>query len=232
MTDILVEGLDVASQSTQHVPPDALANEHIRAFFHESIKRCCPDRIYWCNGSAYEREQLIRDSTSEGLLIDVDRARLPGCYLRRIDPAKVAPIGQYAFFCTPRRQAVPSRACWIEADAAKPELDSVFNGSMIGRTMFVVPFLMRISNGFRPCKVGVQITDSMYVAIRIGSMTRIGDDGLKAVGQSDDFVRCLHTRGELCGSEQRAYYFPLENSLYSIGSGYELVFEGCRKLET
>jgi phosphoenolpyruvate carboxykinase (GTP) len=201
------------------VPPNVLANEHVRHFVHQAIKQCRPDRIYWCNGSDYERQKLTEQAVREGVLIELNQDKLPGCYLHRSNPYDVARSEQCTFVCTPSQDGAGPTNNWMESKAAYAKMESLFNGCMAGQTMYIIPFLMG-PPGSPLAKVGVQITDSIYVALNMGIITRMGDVALKHLGDSDEFTRCLHSVADCDPQRRYVCHFPLDNTIYSFGSGY------------
>ena len=135
MTTIL-EPEQTADEALQHhVPPDALANKHVRDFFYKAIKECFPDKIYWCNGSEYERQRLIADAVREGVLIELNQEKLPGCYLHRSNPNDVARSEHCTFVCAPSQGMAGPTNNWMESKAAYAKMSDLFDGCMVGRTM-------------------------------------------------------------------------------------------------
>jgi phosphoenolpyruvate carboxykinase (GTP) len=178
-----------------------------------------PDRILVCDGSEGERDQLIRECLASGELIELNQAKLPGCYLHRSAPHDVARTEHLTFVCTEREEDAGPNNNWMPPGEAKAKLTGLFTGAMSGRTMYVVPFLMG-PPGSRFSKVGVEITDSKYVVLSMRVMTRAGNVALDHLGTSDDFTRCLHSVGDLSPDRRFIMHFPESNSVWSIGSGY------------
>jgi len=178
-----------------------------------------PDRVLVCEGSEAERDQLVRESLASGELIELNQAKLPGCYLHRSAPHDVARTEHLTFVCTEREEDAGPNNNWMAPPEAKAKLTHLFTGAMSGRTMYVVPFLMG-PPGSRFSKVGVEITDSKYVVLSMQIMTRAGTIALDHLGASDDFTRCLHSIGDLSPDRRFIMHFPESNSVWSIGSGY------------
>jgi phosphoenolpyruvate carboxykinase (GTP) len=183
------------------------------------IKLCRPDAIYWCNGSRPERERLLEDAVKAGVLLPLNRERLPNCYLHRSNTNDVARSEHLTFICTPSDDMCGPTNNWMEPKVAYTKLRGLFDGCMKGRTMYVVPFVMGPA-GSPLAKVGVQITDSIYVAISMGIMTRMGDVAWKQLKESDDFTRCVHSTGDCNPDRRYICHFPLDNAIWSFGSGY------------
>jgi phosphoenolpyruvate carboxykinase (GTP) len=191
----------------------------VRQWVQECAGLCEPDRIVWCDGSPDERRALCEQGVSEGILIRLNQEKLPNCYLHRSNPNDVARTEQLTFICTPSEDMAGPTNNWIETKAAYNRLRPLFNGCMRGRTMYVIPFVMG-PIGSPLAKVGVQVTDSLYVAVSMGIMTRMGDVAWKQLGDDDEFTRCLHSIGDVNPERRYICHFPLDNTIWSFGSGY------------
>jgi phosphoenolpyruvate carboxykinase (GTP) len=202
-------------------------NRHVRAWIDQCIELCQPKDVYWCDGSEQEKQSLLGEGQRQGVFIKLHEQKLPGCYLHRSNPNDVARSEQLTFICTPIQDMAGPTNNWMEARQAYAKLRGLFHGSMAGRTMYVIPFVMG-PIGSPLAKVGVQLTDSNYVAVSMGIMTRMGTAAwrqLAASGGGDsvdapEFTRCLHSVGD-CNPERRYIcHFPLDNTIWSFGSGY------------
>ncbi len=200
---------------------DGVALEHpgIRAWIDEVAALTRPDRVVVCDGSEAEKDQLTAESVATGELIALNQQKLPGCYLHRSAPHDVARTEHLTFVCTERQDDAGPNNNWMPPNEARAKLTPLFTGSMTGRTMYVVPFLMG-PKGSRFSKVGVEITDSRYVVLSMRIMTRMGRIALEHLGASDDFTRCLHSLGDLSPDRRFIVHFPETNTVWSIGSGY------------
>src|SRR3989442_4464090 len=178
-----------------------------------------PDRIVYCDGSEVEGRQLIGECLKTGELIELNQQKMPGCYLHRSAPHDVARTEHLTFISTTDQEDAGPTNNWIEPHQAKAKLTPLFRGTMKGRTMFVVPFLMG-PPGSPYSKIGVEITDSRYVALNMRIMTRIGNVAIEQLGRGDDFTRCLHSLGDLSPDRRFIVHFPEENAVWSVGSGY------------
>ena len=194
-------------------------NAHVRAWVEQCAALCRPDRVVWLDGSADERQRLIRQGVAEGVFIELNQQKLPGCYLHRSNPNDVARTEQLTFICTPGPDMAGPTNNWMETKAAYAKLRGLFHDCMKGRTMYVVPFVMG-PTGSPLAKVGVQLTDSVYVAVSMGLMTRMGDVAWRQLGDSDEFTRCLHSLGDVNPERRYICHFPLDNTIWSFGSGY------------
>jgi phosphoenolpyruvate carboxykinase (GTP) len=204
-------------------------NRFVRDWVRQCASLCHPDNIYWCNGSAEEKQHLIERGVQEGVFITLNQQKLPGCYLHRSNPNDVARSEQNTFICTPGADMAGPTNNWMEVKAAYAKLKALFAGCMKGRTMYVIPFVMG-PIGSPLAKVGVQVTDSVYVAVSMGLMTRMGDVAWRQLaangapaGDPDaapEFTRCMHSVGDCNPDRRYICHFPLDNTIWSFGSGY------------
>jgi len=178
-----------------------------------------PDRVVFCDGSEAERARLVRECLASGELIELNQQKLPGCYLHRSAPHDVARTEHLTFICTSRRDDAGPTNNWMSPVEARAKVTPMLTGSMAGRTMFVVPFLMG-PPGSKFSKMGVEITDSRYVVLNMRIMTRMGQVALDHLGERDDFTKCLHSLGDLSPERRLIVHFPEENAVWSVGSGY------------
>jgi len=197
----------------------ALKHSGIRKWVDDVAAMTRPDRILFCDGSDSEKDDLIQESLKLGELIELNQQKMPGCYLHRSAPHDVARTEHLTFVCTAEKEDAGPNNNWMAPADATAKLTPLFTGSMKGRTMYVVPFLMG-PPGSRFSKVGVEITDSKYVVLSMRIMTRVGQPALDHLGSSDDFTRCLHSLGDLSPERRFIMHFPEQNTVWSIGSGY------------
>ncbi|MBI5517160.1 MAG: phosphoenolpyruvate carboxykinase (GTP) [Deltaproteobacteria bacterium] len=178
-----------------------------------------PDRVVWCDGSDEERKALTELAVASGVLLPLNQDKRPGCYLHRSNPNDVARVEQLTFICTPTREEAGPTNNWMAPDEAYAKVGKLFDGSMKGRTMYVVPYVMG-PLGSPYAKVGVELTDSVYVVLNMRIMTRMGRGALAMLGSGEDFNRGLH--GTLDCNPERRYicHFPQDNTIWSVGSGY------------
>ncbi len=178
-----------------------------------------PDRIVWCNGSEDEYHALIEQMLREGTLLRLNERKYPNCYLHRSHPTDVARTEHLTFICTPKPEDAGPTNNWMSPEEARERVGSLFRGCMRGRTMYVVPYLMG-PPGSPFSEVGVEVTDSPYVVANMRIMTRMGTIALEHLGDSDRFVRGLHSLGDLSPERRYICHFPEERMIWSIGSGY------------
>jgi phosphoenolpyruvate carboxykinase (GTP) len=197
----------------------AYANEQVRQWVATCAEMCKPSEIHWCDGSQEERSALLERAVGEGVLIRLNPQKLPDCYLHRSNPNDVARSEQLTFICAPSEDMAGPTNNWMETRQAYARLRGLFSGCMAGRTMYVVPFVMG-PIGSPLAKVGVELTDSIYVAISMGVMTRMGTVAWEQLGDSDEFTRCLHSLGDVNPQRRYICHFPADNTVWSFGSGY------------
>lgn len=195
------------------------ANSTVRAWVEKCAALCQPDQIVWCDGSQQERQRLFEQGVREGVFVKLNEKKWPGCYYHRSNSNDVARTEHLTFICTPNPDMAGPTNNWMNDKEAYQKLGGLFAGCMKGRTMYVVPFVMG-QPGSPLAKVGVELTDSIYVVQNMGIMTRMGQIAWEQLGDSDEFTRCLHSIGD-CNPERRYIcHFPLDNTIWSFGSGY------------
>jgi len=191
----------------------------IERWVEESARLTTPKKIVWCDGSEAQQRGLIEQMLADGTLIGMNAKTYPNCYLHRSDPSDVARTEQITFICSRLQSDAGPTNNWMSPADAKEKVSGLFRWSMKDRTMYVVPYLMGPANS--PfSKVGVEITDSPYVAASMYIMARIGRVALERLGNSEDFVPGLHSLGDLSPDRRYVLHFPEEKLIWSIGSGY------------
>lgn len=194
-------------------------NPHLLAWVDECARLTKPDRVVWCDGSLEEKERLTAEAVRDGILIPLNQEKLPGCYLHRSNPNDVARVEHLTFICTPRQEDAGPTNNWMSPEDAYRKLGQLFDGSMTGRTMYVIPYSMG-PVGSPLAKIGVELTDSIYVVLNMRIMTRIGKDVLHVLGDSNDFNRGLHSTLDVNPDRRFICHFPEDNTIWSVGSGY------------
>ena len=206
-------------ERASNASPHAKANANVMAWVQQCAALCQPDQVVWCDGSERERQRLLKQAVEEGVLIQLNQQKLPGCYLHRSNPNDVARSEHLTLICTPSEDMAGPTNNWMEPRAAYAKMRGLYDGCMKGRTMYVVPFVMG-PIGSPLAKVGVELTDSIYVVLNMGIMTRMGDIAWRQLGDSDEFTRCLHSLGDVNPERRYVMHFPLDNTIWSFGSGY------------
>jgi phosphoenolpyruvate carboxykinase (GTP) len=180
---------------------------------------CQPDEVFWCDGSDEEKEELTRIAFKCGDLIPLNQEKLPGCYLHRSALNDVARTENLTFVCTATQEEAGPNNNWMAPAESYDKLSKIYAGAMRGRTLYVIPFLMG-APGSSFSKVGIQVTDSVYVVLNMRIMTRMGKIALEHLGDSDDFTRCLHSKADLDIERRFICHYPQDNTIWSVGSGY------------
>ena len=178
-----------------------------------------PDRIHWCDGSDEEFAALTALMVERGDLIPLNGRTHPGCYLHRSDPRDVARVEHLTFVCTSDADNAGPNNHWMAPTQAHAQIDALFDGCMRGRTLYVVPYCMGPIDSAL-ARVGVEITDSPYVVANMRLMTRMGRAAQARIERGEDFVRGLHSIGELDPERRLIMHFPEQTTIKSYGSGY------------
>jgi phosphoenolpyruvate carboxykinase (GTP) len=195
------------------------SNPHILKFVEQTAARTRPANIFWCDGSEPEKNYLYDQAVEQGVLIRLDEKKWPGCYYHRSNVNDVARVEQCTFICTESPQDAGPTNNWAAPQEMLAKLEGLLDGCMEGRTMFVVPYLMG-PPGSPLSKVGVELTDSIYVALNMRIMARMGAEALNHLGQSSDFNEGVHSVLD-CNPDRRFIcHFPEKNRIISVGSGY------------
>ncbi|HOW27424.1 MAG TPA: phosphoenolpyruvate carboxykinase (GTP) [Elusimicrobiota bacterium] len=194
-------------------------HQKLTAWVDEMVRLCKPDRVVWCDGSEDEKRRLTADALRSGDLEELNQEKLPGCYLHHSALNDVARTEHLTYICTPTKDETGPTNNWMEPGEAYRTLGGLFDGSMKGRTMYVVPFVMGPARS--PfSKVVVELTDSLYVALNIRIISRMGKVALDMLGETGEFTKALHSKGDLDMARRFICHFPQDNTIWSIGSGY------------
>ncbi len=194
-------------------------NTPLAQWVDEMSQLCQPDAIHWCDGSETEHASLTQQAVDNGELIPLHAQKFPGCYYHRSAENDVARMEKLTYICTRSKTEAGPTNHWMDPQEAYSKLGAIFKGSMKGRTMYVVPFLMG-PPGSTHSKVGVQLTDSLYVVLSMRIMTRMGRVALDQLAETDQFTRCLHGKADLAMDHRFICHFPEDNTVWSVGSNY------------
>ena len=193
-------------------------NKKVLGFVKETEQLCQPDKIVWIDGSEEQLEALRAQAVEEKILIKLNQEKLPGCYLHRTTVNDVARVEGRTFICSENKDDSAPINNWMKTDEALELLNGLFKGVMKGRTMYVIPYSMG-AVGSKFSKIGIELTDSIYVVLNMAIMTRIGQKVLDALGDGD-FVKGLHSYAELSEEKRYICHFPELNLIMSINSNY------------
>jgi len=194
-------------------------NQSLISWVESQIQLCQPDQVHWCDGSEAERAALTEQAVAQGILVRLNQEKLPGCYYHRSNPNDVARVEQCTFICTQMQEDAGPTNNWMAPKAMYDKLRGLCAGAMKGRTMYVVPYLMGPA-GSPLTKVGIELTDSLYVVLSMRIMARMGQVALEQLGDSDDFNRGLHCMLDLHPDRRFIAHFPQDNAVISVGSNY------------
>ena len=178
-----------------------------------------PQRVVWCDGSEDESRRLVDGMVADGMLLRLHPTAAPGCTLHRSHPSDVARTEHLTFIASrDKRDAGPTNN-WMAPAEARSRVGPLFEGVMQGRTMYVIPYVMGpLGSPFS--RVGIEVTDSPYVAANMRLMTRMGEPARRQLGASESFVPGLHSTGDLSPERRYIVHFPEERLIWSVGSGY------------
>jgi len=194
-------------------------NKKLKDWVIQMSRMCQPDEVVWIDGSLGQKKELEEKAVKTGELIKLNEELLPGCFLHRTAADDVARTEHLTYICTRKKSDAGPTNNWMAPRRAYQKAKEIFKGAMAGRTMYVIPFSMGpIGSPFS--KIGVELTDSIYVVLNMLIMTRVGEAVLRQLEKEDSFTRCLHSKAQLDINKRLILHFPEDNTIWSVGSGY------------
>ncbi len=195
-------------------------NKNVLRWVDEMVALCKPDKVVWLDGSEEQLNELRAQATATGEMMPLNEKELPGCYLHRTAVNDVARVEDRTFICSRKKEDAGPTNNWCDPKEMYAKLTPMYDGVMKGRTMYVIPYSMG-PIGSPLAKVGVELTDSIYVVLNMDIMTRMGKAAFENLGEtSDDFVRGLHSKADIDPEKRYIVHFPEDNTIWSINSGY------------
>lgn len=194
-------------------------NKKVLQFVDEAVALAKPDKVVWIDGSEAQLEALRKEAIASGEMIKLNDEKLPGCLYHRTKPNDVARVEGRTFICSRRKEDAGPTNNWMDPEEMYKKLKAIAKDSMIGRTMYVIPFSMgAVNSPF--AKIGIETTDSIYVVLNMAIMTRIGQKDLDRLGDSEDVVRGFHAKCNVDENERYIVQFPEDNAIWSVNSAY------------
>ena len=194
-------------------------NKAVLSWLEEMKALTKPAKVVWIDGSEEQTNALREEACSTGEMIKLNQEKLPGCYLHRTAINDVARVENRTFICTRKKEDAGATNNWCDPKEMYDKLYKLYDGSMEGKTMYVIPYSMGVV-GSDFAKIGIELTDSIYVVLNMLIMTRAGQKILDALGDNPDFVKGLHAKKDLDEENRYIVQFPEDNTIMSVNSGY------------
>ena len=195
-------------------------NPNVLKWLDEMIALTTPDKVVWIDGSEEQLNALRAEAIASGEMIELNQEKLPGCLYHRTEPNDVARVEDRTFICSRNKEDAGPTNNWCDPKEMYAKLTPMYSGVMKGRTMYVIPYTMG-PIGSVMTKVGVELTDSIYVVLNMDIMTRMGKRAFEQLGdESNDFVRGLHSKANVDPENRYIVHFPEDNAIWSINSAY------------
>ena len=194
-------------------------NKYVLSWIDEMKAMVQPDKVVWIDGSEAQLDELRAEACKTGEMIKLNEEKLPGCYLHRTAVNDVARVEDRTFICTRKKEDAGNINNWMDPTECYAKLTKLYTGSYKGKTMYVIPYSMGVV-GSDFAKIGIELTDSIYVVLNMAIMTRVGKNVIDALGDKPDFVKGLHATAD-CSQENRYIcHFPEDNTIWSVNSAY------------
>ncbi|MBQ2824775.1 MAG: phosphoenolpyruvate carboxykinase, partial [Clostridia bacterium] len=194
-------------------------NKSVLAWLDEMKSLLTPDEVVWIDGSEAQLEALRAEACKTGEMIKLNEEKLPGCYLHRTAVNDVARVEGRTFICSKNEEDAGPTNNWMDPDKAYKMLFDIARGSYKGRTMYIIPYSMG-PIGSPLSQIGLEVTDSIYVVLNMAIMTRVGKAVLDCLGDSEDWIKGLHSRCDIDEEKRYICHFPEDNYIISVNSGY------------
>ncbi len=194
-------------------------NKKVIAFVEESAKLACPDNIVWIDGSKEQLDELRRQACATGEIKELNQEKLPGCYYHRTAQNDVARVEDRTFICCREKENAGPTNNWMDPKEAYKMCADIARGKMKGRTMYVIPYSMGVI-GSPFSKIGVEVTDSIYVVLNMSIMTRVSSECFAQLGEDGDFIKGFHAKCDIDPEKRYIMHFPEDDTIISVNSGY------------
>jgi len=191
----------------------------LNRWIEEMAQMCQPDGVVLIDGTEEQKQKLTNQAVAAGEVLRLNPQKLPGCLYHRTAHNDVARVEHLTYICTTLREDAGPTNNWMSPREGYARAAEIFQGAMRSRTMYVIPFSMGpVGSPFS--KIGVELTDSIYVVLNMLIMTRVGNDVLEVLGPAGEFTKCLHSKADLDEGRRLILHFPEDNAIWSVGSGY------------
>ena len=194
-------------------------NKKVLDFVKESAELACPDEIVWIDGSEAQLAKLREEACRTGEMIKLNQEKLPGCYYHRTAENHSASVEARTFICRNNKDDAGPINYWMDPQEAYALCRNIAKGKMKGRTMYVIPYSMGVV-GSPFSKIGIEVTDSIYVVLNMAIMTRVGLDCYEALGKDGDFIKGFHCKCDVDPEQRYIMHFPEDNTIISVNSAY------------
>lgn len=196
-----------------------IKNQLVNDWVKEMAQLTKPDNIVWVDGSEEQLEEIKKVALKTGEMLELNQEKLPGCLYYRTNPKDVARDEKRTVICSRRKEDAGPTNNWVDPKEMYAKMSKLFDGSMKGRTMYAIPFSMGVV-GTEFSKIGIELTDSIYVVLSMAIMTRVGQSVIDELNEGAEFTKCLHSKAQVNEQEKYIAHFPEDNTIWSINSAY------------